>query len=497
MSTSVTRDLVVDLGEAILALVLLTELVQLSMIEHLQKLLLSLVGGSVESLETLNVANELLNSAVRLVSIEASNMGNTVGANVDEHLLTRRSLVNKTANRSLGDEARADPQRIDGPLLVEDINGLRELGDGNEHILIDVVVLVLLVDLLSSEELEEGNLGRDQPTESVAEQGMVTKSQNVGNLPEERLGVTVEVVGGGDVLVINGVLLTLLLSLTEERGDVLVEPGLVKVTESVNLTSSRGLINTNTSHNNSSILGVDKSLNVLNVGILDVLLDEVDPLLLGEAGLILEVDELTGGNNLDIGRDQEAKSTVRPGDIVEKLGILILGATNELTRGKDDLEGLADVLEETVLERGALNTETSNETTNSQIVKLRDNGSLPTERSQGVSELTARNERLATNDTSFLIDLKDISEVVQVNLQHGILVLGVEDGGGEPRGTSSAHLLTGLTTTELILNTLNTLSMLLGRSAHHPDITIADVGVPLEELREGQHKEEHRDPTIL
>jgi hypothetical protein len=423
----VTANLVKDNRHVTLTAVLLAKLVVHSVVEHGLELLLSLVGGSVESLETLDIADPLFNRAVTSLSLVALGVRNTISTDIDEHLLARWGRVDQTANRCLGDRAWADPKRVQSPVLVKNVDALAKLGDRNQHVLVDVVILEVLENALNGEKLEEGDLGRDEPAESVSEQRVVSEPQNVGHLPENALGVAMVVVGGGDVLVTRAGL--------EEAANVLIEPGLVVAGDAVNLVRL-GVVCHVAGHNNGSLLGVYQSLDKVNLLFASVLGNQIAVLLLGVARLVLKVNILTGRDNLDLSGNQETEGTVRPRDGIEKLRVLSGAALNEVSIGENDLVCDANVLEQAILVGRSLDTEAGNETTDSQIIKFGDDSGSPAKRTESGGKLAAANKRLNTDNTALLINLEDIDEVAQVSTEVGLLVRRVEDVGCLPVGTT-------------------------------------------------------------
>ena len=142
--------------------------------------------------------------------------------------------VDETAHGRLEDTARAEPERVHLDRLVDVVEELGEGVDRDEQVLIDVLVHVHLMEVTVGRELEEADLGREQPAERVAEEPSVAKGEDVLHLPEERAGVAVVVGAQGDVLDKLGclgrakrALLSSGLGLIQEGLDVLVEPGAI------------------------------------------------------------------------------------------------------------------------------------------------------------------------------------------------------------------------------------------------------------------------------
>jgi len=169
-----SSNLVKNNGHGTFSTVLLSQLVIDSMIKHLFKFSLSLVSGSIESLESLDISNPLLDDSVSGFSDVSLSVGNAISSNINKHVFIS-SGVDQAAYGCLGDGARANPKWVNRPVLIKDINALGEVLDGYKHVLVNVVVLELLVDTFDGEELEEGHLGGDQPTESVSEEWVVSK----------------------------------------------------------------------------------------------------------------------------------------------------------------------------------------------------------------------------------------------------------------------------------------------------------------------------------
>lgn len=199
--TGSLADLVEDDREGTFALVLLAELVVDGVVEHLVEFVASHAGEGIESLETLDVADILLDGAeggLGVVALLEYVVRDTIGTDVDEHVvIVTLDRVDETTDGGLGDAAGAEPEGVELPFLVEDGEARVEVAEGHKHILIDVLLLIDLVESLGGGELEEGDLRGDEPAERVTEVGVVAEGENLAHLPENRLGVAVVVVAEG------------------------------------------------------------------------------------------------------------------------------------------------------------------------------------------------------------------------------------------------------------------------------------------------------------
>ena len=340
-------NLVEDEGEGTVALVLLAELLVDGVVEHLVELVAGHAGEGIEGLETLDVTNVLLDGAksgLGIVALLKDVVGDTIGTDVDEHVIVVTSDgVDETLDGGLGDAAGAEPEGVKFPLLVEDGEARVNVAEGDKHILVDVLLLVNLVEGLGGGELEERDLRGDEPTEGVAEEGVVSEGQNLSHLPEDGLGVTMVVVAEGQELgddLLSG----------QEITNVLKEPRLPEAANRVVSTNlSINLVDHSTSHDDGGIAGVDEALNKIEASLAGTLVQEGDEVLAGIRRLVLDLNEGLGGDHHELGGNQETNGSIGPGHGVEELGVLSLAALNQLSRGQHNVVGDADVLEETVL----------------------------------------------------------------------------------------------------------------------------------------------------
>ena len=483
------------MGEGAVALILLAELIVDSVIEHLTELLASHTSESVESLETVDIADILLDvakSGLGVVALLKDVVRNTISTDIDVHIIIVISgRVDETTDGGLGDTARAEPERVELPFLVEDSEARVDIAERDKHILVDVLLLIDLVEGLGGGKLEERDLRGDEPSEGVTEVGIVTEGQDLSHLPEDRLGVTMVVVTKGQELS-SGLLFS------EESTDVLEEPGLPEATNSIVGTNlSINLIDHSTSHDDSSIAGVDEALNEIETSFTSTLIQESNEILASVSRLILELNVGLSRNHHKLSSDQETNSTIRPGDGVEQLSVLSLAALDQLSARQHNIIRDTDVLEETILPRASLDSESSDQTSDSQVIQLGHDGSGQTKRVQVRSKLRDGNEGLNLDGHLLAINLEDITETRQISLEESGLVARSEDVSSLPARTSSTHGLRLVTSTDLLLEDSNSLVVLVGSRASPLDIAVADVQTPVEEERHRQNDGNDDHPAVL
>lgn len=199
LATSLEGDLVVNGGEELVTLVLLTKFLPLAVIKHGVKLLLGHVGDGVEGLETVELTNELLKAAhgggglELLATLRAGKEGSTIDSEVNVHVIIGVVCVDEATDGTLRDAAGAEPEGVHLELLVNKVEHLGEGSEGDEHVLIDVLLHIHLVEVGRGGELEEADLEGEHPAEQVTEDNVVPEGEEVMSLPEDGAGVAVVV----------------------------------------------------------------------------------------------------------------------------------------------------------------------------------------------------------------------------------------------------------------------------------------------------------------
>lgn len=131
-----------------------------------------------------------------------------------------------------------------------------------------------------------------------------------------------------------------------------------------------GLLDHGTSHHDGRIAGVDEALDEVEASLARALVQERHKVLARVRWLVLELYVGLSLHELEFRGDQEAERAVGPGDRVEQLWVFRRAALDELSVCQHHVVRHADVLEEAVLPRARLDSESGDQTSHRQIVQL-------------------------------------------------------------------------------------------------------------------------------
>lgn len=145
-----------------------------------------------------------------------------------------------------------------------------------------------------------------------------------------------------------------------------------------------------------------------------------------------------GRDDLELNGSKETKGSIGPGDGMEQF--VLGGDPHNLTRGDNNLVCNSKVVEETSVVRRCLNSITIDETTDSELIKLRDHREGVTTGEKVIKKLEHVNRGLHLEDSVLGVEFKDIREIT-FNSEKGLLVQSMARRDSHPSRTSSAHSL--------------------------------------------------------
>ena len=544
--------LVENFLEGTLCSVLTPKLAVVHMIEHGFKLLLVHVNIGIEHGEAIDLLNLLLHGPHRLAHIVLLTslvhaLGQTVHTDIDVHLISIDIGTGWVAEQAAGHrsvDVGTQPQGVDAiVLLVAHVQNLGHPIGRDEEVLSHVSALGELPSVFRLTELQEADLGRHQPSQQVAEDGVVANGDHHFHLPEQRAGVTVVVVAKGDVLH-DGLAL---LHLGQHIPNVDVEPGLVPAGQDVALRSgSIGGVAKVGRHDHRFGLGIDKTLDKGWDGRALVLLgttttstghrhhtpvfllllfinhtlrsrivgtgsrtdqsgiatgpaEAVDGIGLVVEGLVLHPHVLLAGDDADGNTEDERQGAVAPGDAMEQVGVLVVGrGADDTAVGEAKLELQASLVEQTADVAGTFDAGAADEATDGEIVHLGNDGEGVAQGQEGVGDLSHGHERLDDDDAAVGVDAEDVDEGVHVDAAPLGLVRAVRQADGLPARPGRAE---GLALRAGLLHLLDdggdALGVLLRRRAGVVNVLGAEGQGGVPQARHGQAEDGHDEGAMV
>ena len=544
--------LVENFLEGTLGSVLTPKLAVVHVIEHGLKLLLVHINIGIEHGEPIDLLNLLLYSPHRLAHIVLlltslmDALGQTVHADIDVHLISVDVGTGWVAKQAAGHrsvDVGAQPQRVDAiVLLVAHVQHLGHPIGRDEEVLSDVSALGELPSVFRLTELQEADLGWHQPSQQVAEDGVVANGDHHFHLPEQRAGVTVVVVAKGDVLHDR----LALLHLGQHIPNVDVEPGLVPARQDVALRSgSIGGVAKVGRHDHRFGLGIDKTLDKGWDGRALILLgtatgtghchhtsiflllffinhtlrsrivgtggrtdqsgiatgpaEAVDGIGQVVEGLVLHPHVLLAGDDADGNTEDERQGAVAPGDAMEQVGVLIVGrGADDTAVGEAQLELQASLVEQSPDVAGTFDAGAADEATDGEIVHLGNDGEGVAQGQEGVGDLSHGHERLDDDDATVGVDAEDVDEGVHVDAAPLGLVRAVRQADGLPARPGRAE---GLALRAGLLHLLDdggdALGVLLRRRAGVVNVLGAEGQGSVPQARHGQAKDGHDEGAMV
>mmetsp|Transcript_24230 Transcript_24230/g.35233 ORF Transcript_24230/g.35233 Transcript_24230/m.35233 type:complete len:497 (-) Transcript_24230:313-1803(-) len=439
-------DLRVYIREGSYSIVLFPHLIIQSVIKHLTELLAGHERVSIQALVATNLASVLLHGQDHLLGVPglllAHLLRHTVGAEVKEHLVVLPLdevlwLAQEGLVRGLVEDGNGEHQQgVDLKPLVEEVNTLGHLVNGDDDVLDNVLVDHLLANLGGHRQLEERNFGGAQPAKQVPVDGVVSKGDEVPELPENRASEAVVVMADGDVLV-------KLATLSQGRLHMQVVPWLPEVVHAIDLLFLLGGVGyiKLSHHDHRSFLGVYGGLKQgWGIVLLGKLLHLLAEVILGVAGDVGDVHKRLDRDDLQLHCHQEANGSVGPRQSVVEVRVLVLAGANQLPIGGDNLKGNHGLLDEPIEVAVGLHPQPHAQPPNGEVLHLHLDGQLVTHGHQVAGHVPHVHEGFSAHGHLIRVHLKNVPEI---NLDAVAVLLegGSAHGHGQPGLSGSAHHL--------------------------------------------------------
>ena len=148
------------------------------------------------------------------------------------------------------------------------------------------------------------------------------------------------------------------------------EPRFVPAANMIELPRSAGVDHL-PRHHDGLISGEDQALHkVTSIRFLHLLLECLHHLVQRVDRCVVQLDEPLAGDDLYLDTDQEAQSSITPGNRVEEVGVILRRASDDRAICQDQLETLANVLKQTINMAACLNPSSHHQPAHREIVKF-------------------------------------------------------------------------------------------------------------------------------